>query len=382
MAGLSSTGFESLRFDDVVTALIPAWRGATNQNQRVDDSTPDGQIIKIMSERFASLWAVAESVYGAYGLGAGGASLDEFVALAGISRLSATSSSVVVALEGDVGTSIPSGSIIRDEATTTEWEIADTVVIPVGGTIDAVAVASVAGPIVALQGTTWEIVTPVTGWDGSTNAEDATVGTLEESDAALRRRFLLSFRSSGASVDAIRSTLLRLADVTSATVFENTSETTDSEGRPPHSFEAVVRGGDDQDIFDAIWAVKPAGIQTYGNTSGTAVDSAGDARTIAFSRPEDIDVYIAVTYSLYPEAAADDVEDLILAEILDYGSTLAVGQDIAPFPIMQHIETPGIKSMSIAIGLSASPTETTPLEISNRQLADIDSSRVTFTRIA
>ena len=101
----------------------------------------------------------------------------------------------------------------------------------------------------------------------------------------LRREQSLQVTGAG----TLPSIVARLQDdvsgVTTVKGYENRTDVIDVSGRPPHSIEMVVEGGDDQDIIDTLWLVKGGGIQTFGNTSGVAVDSNGNNQTLYFSRP-------------------------------------------------------------------------------------------------
>jgi len=384
--GLTLSGFNPARLEDVRQAIVDDLVAAFGQNIRTDSDSVFGQLIGIFAERYADLWEHSEDVYSSAYLGsAQGQSLDDLVALAGISRLGATFSVATLTLSGTPATIIPAGSVVRDPVTLTRWVTSALATIGGGGTIDVLASPETTGAIVALSGTLTEIVTPVTGWASVSNALDADVGRSAESDSDLRARFILSFRIGGGSSDeAIRAVLLSIDGVTECSVVSNRSDMVDADGRPPHSFEAIVRGGADQDIFDAIWVAQPAGIQSYGfNTNGTTLDSLGGVQAVGFTRPVVVPIYIRVLYEFDVEAGVIDeqnIEDAARDEILAFGSSFQTGQDVIPFKFIQHIETDGFLSMTFNVGTIAVPTFDDPLVLSARQLADFDSSRVAFVR--
>lgn len=381
--GLSLTGFLPKRVEDVIADLESAMKAAFGNNVRLDPKSVNGQLIGIFAERYADLWEAAEDVYlAAYAGSASGSALDDLVALAGIERDPATLSVVTLTLGGTPGTLIPAGSASNDPALGIRWVHVADATIGGGGTIAVIASPEDTGPILGLSGTITEIATPVSGWSTVTNALDATPGRAVETDAALRERFILSFRAGGgSSVEAIRAVILGVEGVTYGSVIENDTDHDDDEGRPPHSFEVIVVGGDNQDLADAIWFSKPAGIQPYGVTeSETVVDSFGDAHTVEFTRPVDLDMYVHVEYEV-DEDPPEDIEDLIEAEILAFGLTLQPGDDVIPFKFEQHIETTGIRDLTLFVGVSPSPTSDEPIEVSRRAHAKFDSSRTTFERL-
>ena len=380
--GLTTTGFNPARLEDVRQALIDDYKAEFGQNVRVDDRSVNGQVIGIFAEIFADLWEADEDVYTAAYIGSAiDASLDDLVAQAGIARLPATFSVASMSLIGTPTTVVPEGTIFRDPVLGVRWILLADATIGGGGSVTADASPETLGPVIGLAGTITEIVTPVTGLTSVTNQFDADLGRSVETDAALRSRFILSFRvGGGSSVEAIRAVLLNLPNVTEAFVVENASDATDADGRPPHSFEAIVRGGAIQDIINAIWVSKPAGIQPFGtNVSGTAIDSAGDAQTVDYTVPTEVDIYIDVEYEALDDAPSD-LEDLAEAEILEFGSAFTTGQDVLPFRFVQNIETVGFREMTFKVARIALPQFDDPLIMTAREIADFDSTRITFTR--
>lgn len=385
--GLTAQGFVPLDFADVRQSIESSLRAKFGSNIRLEDESVFGQFVAISAEQYASLWSAQEAAYLAGFIGgAAETALDDVVALAGIRRRPATYSQIVLTLEGDDGTDIPEGSIVQDPVLGLRWITTADATIPGSLTIDVAARAEFTGPVVGLNGSVTEIVTAISGWDTVTNA-DAEPGRAVETDAALRERFFLSFRvGGGCSTDAIAALIGRVGfetddPVLTVTVYENTTDLTDVYGRPPHSFEAIVSGGDDQAIIDAIFASKPAGIRAYGtNVSGTAIDALGAGHTIEFTRPVDADMDIEIDYSLYA-GAADNVEDLIEAEVLDFGYTIKVGQEVSPWQIGQKIETGYIRTLEIRVARTGDPATTSPVFIDIREVAKFDSARITFTEV-
>lgn len=267
-----------------------------------------------------------------------------------------------------------------------EYEISETPTTPATGTMDADpttvgnAQAVNTGPIQALSGTLNQIVTPVSGWTTVENAVDATKGADAETDAAFRARRLLALLGSGsATLNAIRGSLLTVTGVTAVSVFENVSNVIDGDGRPPHSFEALVSGGVDQDILDDIFDTKSAGIESHGSVSGTAVDSQGNSHTVKFSRPAGVNIWLELDLTVdanYPADGDNQVETSVLA----FGDALDIGEDVIVFPslIASFADVPGITDVVVRIGTAVSPTLDDNIIIAETELAVFDSSRITI----
>ncbi len=227
------------------------------------------------------------------------------------------------------------------------------------------------------------IETPVAGMTSFTNEEDAVVGQVVESDQDARIRRIQEIQLAGAATpDAIRADLLAIEEVTAVVVFENDTDITDSDGRPPHTMDIVVQNGDEQEIADRIWATRGGGIRTIGDIVKTVVDSQGFNQTVKFSRPTDVNIYVIVDVTKNSDYPADG-DDLIKQAILDnYEANTGIGDDVvvlgsAPSLACAIKDVPGMDSYSIKVGKSPSPTQSDNIVIEPREIADFDTSRIT-----
>ena len=187
-----------------------------------------------------------------------------------------------------------------------------------------------AGAINPAIGTITQIVTSYAGWNSVENDAPAAVGRDAETDNALRSRWSRSvYNRATAMVEAIQAALYNVDGVTVALVYENTSDSTDSDGRPPHSIEAVVDGGAERDIAKAIWTHKAAGIDTFGTQSAVVNDSQGVAHTMYFNRPTQIPVYFRIEITPNPEKALSSAALVLIKQaIAAQGNALGVGKDV------------------------------------------------------
>lgn len=360
MSGITPEGFERPSFAEIRAALVERAREIVGPINTGPESAI-GQQITIQAEREALLWEALEAVYfSQYPRSASGLSLDGAVELTGITRLGATRTVVQVDLTGEPGTPIP----LNSEASTNNGDIfrlvTDVTLDGLGeGSGQMIAVET--GPVLALAGTLTNIETPVSGWDGVTNPLDGEVGRPIESDPELRLRRAQSLAVTGAgTVPSIRSRLLQqVPDVTAVSIIENRSDVVDADGRPPHSFEAVVSGGIDQDVADLIWLVKPAGIETTGEILVDVTDSQGEIQPIRFSRPIQIFIWVKLTLTpgesgSFPGGAEEAAKDAIV----EFGETLGVGDDVVYQALYGPVfaAVPGIGSLVVEIASSTDPT--------------------------
>lgn len=177
------------------------------------------------------------------------------------------------------------------------------------------ATATETGPLTGLAGTISTIETSIGSIVGVVNTADATVGRNRETDAEYKQRHLETLNSSGCGTPAAIEAriLLNVPDVESVKVFENDTDAVDADGRPPHSFETFVLGGDDTAIATEILACKPAGIETVGDVS---ILLPATTKPIKFSRPTERYLHLEVTITQgegYPTTG--DPEAAIIAAL-------------------------------------------------------------------
>jgi uncharacterized phage protein gp47/JayE len=157
-------------------------------------------------------------------------------------------------------------------------------------------------------------------------------------------------------------------------------------GRLAKSFEAVVEGGSDADVANKIWLTKPAGIQTFGNTSFTITDSQGEQQVINFSRPTSIYIWVTVALTLYSEETfPPNGQDLVAEAINTYGNNLGIGVDVLLQRVLAQIfNVPGIASGAMQIAATNGPGDsplygTADIPIQENEIAIFDLSRITVT---
>ena len=182
------------------------------------------------------------------------------------------------------------------------------------------------GAIVGAIFTINQIDTPIGGWSDVLNLAAAVLDNDLETDESFRIRQEEELDATGdAPLDAIRSKLIKVTGVTSVAVFQNTTDAVDADGLPPHSVEALVEGGADQVVFDALFDSVAAGIATFGSTSGTVTDSEGINQTYNFSRPTIISIDSDVVFEFDPDVTTEAItEAAILARLPLFASYVAL----------------------------------------------------------
>lgn len=237
-----------------------------------------------------------------------------------------------------------------------------------------------AGFIQIFSETLTVIENPLVGVESCSNLLDITPGQDIETDPALRVRADKSVATAGAAtVESIRASLLEIDEVSDCMVFENDEMVDDADGRPPKSFEAVVLGGDDQEIADEIWFVKGAGIETFGTESMEIIDSMGIPHTMNFSRPIQIPIYVSIENLVVDdEAFPEEGEEAIKEAIVTFAlREWTIGKDV----IYNRLHCPiadieGVVDYDLYIGVAASPTDQDNIAIANNEVSLFDTSTI------
>lgn len=186
------------------------------------------------------------------------------------------------------------------------------------------------GKLIFPNGTITVMVTNISGFDTVENLIIPTYGRIQETDVELRQSYLAkSAIRSTRMIDSICSQLINnVSNVESATGYENNTDDTDEEGRPPHSVEIIVDGGDETEIASIILDKKAAGIQTYGDITVNVATEYGDSVPISFNRPEYIYVWIKVVLDAVSSYLPTNYANLTVDSIVNDASVLKAGDNM------------------------------------------------------
>jgi len=439
--GLTSAGFVPKTLAVIREEINDSLKVAFGVSLDVSDLSALGQFVAIFAEREALLWELIEAIVSSQDPdSATDTLLDALAVLTGTTRRPADSSAVTMTLTGTPTTAVSAGSkasvviagdvfsTVNDAtiAATAAWAIStayalgDRVTnasrvyqcITAGtsagsggptttssdetdntahwrylgegtGDVDAIAVADNTGPIAAASGSLTVIETPVSGWNSVVNVLDAAPGADVETDEDLRVRREVELADAGnTTADAIRATLLDVADVTAVKLYVNDTDAAavlDGVSVAAHSIDALVQGGTDQDIWNALLVTVGAGIATNGTEVGTAEDSEGNAVTFRFNRPTAVDIYVDVELGYDAAAYPADGDAQIKAAIVARGNARGLGYDAVASVISSWcFDVSGINDVTlIEIGTAPAPGASTTIAISGRQIAVYDTSRIT-----
>lgn len=324
---IDNTGYHYSDYPSFLAFFQEGFRAIYGADVYLESDSQDGQWVALIAQANFDTAALGGSVMNSFSpASAQGVGLSRVVDINGIERITATHSTVDLAIGGTVGTTITDG-VVEDELNQ-KWDIPSPTVIPIAGTITVTATAQELGAIEALPNTINRIFTPTRGWQTVNNPAAATTGVPVESDATLRER--QAFSTANPSLTVFEGTLGAVANLTGVTNtkgYENDTNSTDADTIPAHSIAVIVLGGDSLEIAEAIALHKTPGTGTYGTTTELVHDARGMPINISFSRP--ILVTITVTLTI---AAGDtwssDYEPLIKTALAETINALGIGQTV------------------------------------------------------
>ncbi len=327
---ISETGYKRRTYDEILTEKIQMAKNLFGEDINTEENTPLGKFIRINAYDEALLSEEIELVYySIFPNTAMGVSLDRLCVFAGISRNPATAARFKVTVKGTDGTTVPLGFLVGTESGITYYNNNDVVVS--GDTAILEVDCTENGEIgnVAPQDIT-QIINPAANVEEIVSVELVYKGEETESDYALRKRFETARNGLGACNEpSIIAAVMRIPTVESVGVIANESDETVS-GRPPHSFECYVQGGENyhQQIAEAIFEKKPIGIKTTGSVGQEITDAAGNPYTVYFSHTAIIDVYVNIQVNVSTQFEGDSGIEEIKNNITDYVESLGVGGSV------------------------------------------------------
>lgn len=338
--GLTELGYKRRTYNDMLNAAVQLAKEIFGEDIDTSDLTPLGKFIRLY---IYDLAVVEEEIEGVYYSSkpntASGQSLDRLLVFGGITRNPATEARYSVEVQGEAGYTIPVGFLV---GTSTELTYYSTKEATIGedGTCLIEVSCTEAGTVGNVSASAIvNIVNPDANISAVLGKDCIVLGMNEESDTALRARLKAAMQGSGScNENSLRSSLLRVPTVQFAAVVANDGDTADSEGRPPHSFECYVRGGElyEKEIAETIFDKKPIGIKTTGDKAVTIVDASGTEQIIKYSPTKNVEVSVKATVkaiNTFPEDGSDQIKMAVTSHI----NGLGIGKPLILSSIYGHI---------------------------------------------
>ncbi len=225
------------------------------------------------------------------------------------------------------------------------------------GSLEAVS----PGRVIANPNAVTQVISVIPGLVSTTNPNQYTIGRLKETDEEYRPRIAAGQGNPGlGTVPSIEAYLLaNVVNIVDAVVIENSTNDTDADGRPAKSYEVIVTGGSNDNIAEAIWFSKGAGIELVGDIDVNYTDPRGRPRLVKFTRPTVINVALEISYTLYDEEAfPGNGEQLMREAATTEVNALGSGVDLIlgrlNGPIYSNVGT-GVDSLTIRSQVITSP---------------------------
>jgi uncharacterized phage protein gp47/JayE len=230
------------------------------------------------------------------------------------------------------------------------------------------------------------------GIDDVTNPAAATGGSEKEQDDDFRERAQAELSEGiNATLPALISRLQNLEPTRTVSVIVNDTSTTDGDGRPPHSFEAIVDVDSTEygRVAERILETKAAGDISVGGYDGTAVTqtvelSNGQDKDITFSTPAEVKIYVDCDLQKTDVYDGDaQVQDNIvqyLGGTLSSGDNtsgeLGVGDDVIYNQVLEAVmDVEGVYDVTnLEVDTNSSPTGTSNVTIAETDTATADAN--------
>ncbi|MER5061114.1 baseplate J/gp47 family protein [Providencia stuartii] len=326
MLQITETGIVIDKLTDVHQRLTEGFKRIYGDDINLDADSPDGQMIGLFSQEIDNInQAIALIAQMLDPYKAIGSWLEQRAMYAGIVRRGADYSYLnEVVITGKQGVTVHKGSLLSDDNRTKWVTLADVTLGSNGSArVDLRSQELGAFSLPANRPLTMDTVT--IGVDSITTTKAAKEGAFEETDGNLLLRFMRSHAiNNHDDYQGLEGALLDLPDVKPAKVYENYTNQTDEKGIPPHTLNAVVIGGHDNDIGRTILSKKVGGCGVFGRISNTQT-YAGAPRTVYFDRAALVNVKVKLLLERvggFHDIDTDAIKAALAATEFDIGESV------------------------------------------------------------
>lgn len=383
---IDNSGIHVPSYQDIIDYYVAKAKEIFGSDIYLGEDSQDYQMLAIVARASAaSLQAAVDSYNARDPDTAFDDTLDGLVSINGIERKPSTYSTVNLNLTGIPYTLIRGGVV--QSVSGDKWNLPSEVVLGGDGKALVTGIAQEKGAVVALAGEINKIITPTYGWSTVSNPDAANVGQSIETTPALKaRRKIAVATPSQTPLEGLAAGINNLLGVTDFQVYENDTKVTDSRGFPGNSITAVVQGGVDEEIAQAISTRKNMGVLSYGDVTVPVTNEYGSILDISFFRPELVKTY--VTVNLTPLSGyTTEVGDQIKQALIDYYSNMMIGDNLYNSQLWEAAlsVSPDVRpyfaidpSKGITIGLDSGSQSNQNLTATFKQKFTIDPDDITI----
>jgi len=301
---LNQNGLSVKTATEIRNELNTALRNIYGNEINLDQNSPDGQMVGIYTQAAVDLRELITNAYNSFNPDrAIGRLLDERVVINNIIRKGGTYTITPIditvdrtvtlqGLDGNFNDINGSGFTVQDNAGN-QFILIDTTELTAGTTTLQFRSKEI-GLVNVTVGTVQNAVTIVLGVTNINNSSaPTTIGQEEETDAQLRLRRQQSVAlSSNGYANGLLGNVLNKDGVIDARLYENVTNSIDSDGIPAHGMWLIVEGGANSDIGDVIYRRKSVGSDMKGDIEVNIETQSGALFVAKFDRPDAQDLYI------------------------------------------------------------------------------------------
>ena len=374
---------------DVKETIQEEYKSALGADLPLEDATPQGRLIDMETD--ARTAVIENNVLISNSINfnmASGITLDAWGANFDLERNPAQSSSVLATITGVAGTAISAGSQASTQAGDIFY-LENFVTIPEGGSITATFLSVEKGAIPCPVGSLTKIIDGTLGWETINNTSPAVLGNTRESDVDYKQRFYDQGLFTGMSlIEDYDNALMSVENVQSCYVRDNgksAAETYDTVRIAPHSVYACVDGGDNTEVATALFNRKSGGsnwtaLTDQSVTVGVIDPTYGDTYQVTFNRPNQIQIYVAVSLNA-GTATAESLQETVQTAIANYINTKHIGDDVLLLDLATAIPNavPGVQLTSLTIGTLAGSLSSSNITIHINEVAKTSIENITVT---
>lgn len=328
---IDENGFKRLPLPVIISDVTAKFKAVFGENIDTDiGSSVFGQLIEVLSLTLDELLLLSEKLYySRYPSTAEGNNLYRILELANMKPLQPAYSKGAITAYGVPGTVINQNSKIEtNDAAKNLFCTVEEATIDLTGEIEINVQSVEKGSYLATSGSLSKIITPINGWFSCTNDNDIIIGRELETDDQIRYRFQNRKIPGLNNLDSLYSQIVDIDGVVNANIVENKTSEEDSNQLPPHTFCAVVDGGEEEEILKTIWANTVPGIDSYGALTGQVSDVQNTLRDVRYSRPEQQYIYIKVSLQANEKFPING-EEQVKNNIVKHGLIYQIGDRIA-----------------------------------------------------
>lgn len=389
---IDNTGLHIPSYADIRDDLIDKVKSIYGQDIYLENDSLDYQLISIFANKMYDVIQLLQMVYnGRSPVTAVGTNLDTIVKINGLQRQPTTLSNAFsiaeIALTGTAGTTFE--NLLLEDNNGYRWSQDVPLTFNASGNATGYFTCQTIGKIVPDINSISKIINPTIGVYTATNPSAVlyNTGISVETDAELRTRQMKSTALAGQSTcDSILGQILNVPNVDKAVLYENDTGSTDANGIPAHSICAVVYGGEDVQVANAIYATKTTGCGTYGNTNFSIASPYGTSTTIYFSRPTEYACEVDVSISAVGGKTITDTDQSnIQNAVQKYLDELEIGAPVvnsmlfyAAMTAQDDPTSPSFKVNSISVTVGGTSYGTSDVPVSFDGLGTFDSCVVTI----